>query len=53
MDGTHPKNYLIDMDGVLLRGAAPIPGATETSTPRAASLRRTMETPWSTICSAL
>ena len=29
MDTTRPKNYLIDMDGVLMRGAAPIPGATE------------------------
>ncbi len=24
-----PKNYLIDMDGVLLRGNVPIPGAPE------------------------
>ena len=24
-----PKNYFIDMDGVLMRGAAPIPGAAE------------------------
>jgi ribonucleotide monophosphatase NagD (HAD superfamily) len=24
-DGTQPKNYVIDMDGVLMRGAAPIP----------------------------
>ena len=28
-DGTQPKNYVIDMDGVLMRGAAPIPGAAE------------------------
>jgi NagD protein len=24
-----PKNYFIDMDGVLMRGAAPIPGAAD------------------------
>lgn len=28
-DGARPKNYFIDMDGVLMRGAAPIPGAAE------------------------
>lgn len=28
MEETRPKNYFIDMDGVLMRGAAPIPGAT-------------------------
>lgn len=28
MEQTQPKNYFIDMDGVLMRGAAPIPGAT-------------------------
>ena len=26
---THPKNYLIDMDGVLVRGRTTIPGADE------------------------
>lgn len=26
---TPPKNYLIDMDGVLMRGSEPIPGASE------------------------
>lgn len=26
---TRPKNYLIDMDGVLMRGSAPIPGAAD------------------------
>ncbi|MFN8441745.1 MAG: HAD-IIA family hydrolase [Caldilineaceae bacterium] len=25
----HPKNYLMDMDGVLVRGRTPIPGATD------------------------
>lgn len=29
MDAGAPKNYLIDMDGVLLRGDVPIPGAAE------------------------
>ncbi|MDX6380667.1 MAG: 5-nucleotidase [Rubrobacteraceae bacterium] len=27
VDRSQPKNYFIDMDGVLMRGAAPIPGA--------------------------
>ena len=27
MEQTRPKSYFIDMDGVLMRGAAPIPGA--------------------------
>jgi NagD protein len=29
MDTSGPKSYFIDMDGVLMRGAAPIPGAPE------------------------
>jgi len=29
MERTHPKSYFIDMDGVLMRGAAPIPGAAD------------------------
>ncbi len=29
MDADRPKNYLIDMDGVLVRGQAPIPGAVD------------------------
>ena len=29
MEETRPKNYFIDMDGVLMRGAAPVPGAAE------------------------
>lgn len=29
MESGRPKNYFIDMDGVLMRGAAPIPGAAE------------------------
>jgi NagD protein len=29
MDAPRPKNYLIDMDGVLVRGQAPIPGAVD------------------------
>jgi NagD protein len=29
MDTSSPKSYFIDMDGVLMRGAAPIPGAPE------------------------
>ncbi|HZB82716.1 MAG TPA: HAD-IIA family hydrolase [Rubrobacteraceae bacterium] len=29
MEPPNPKNYFIDMDGVLMRGAAPIPGAPE------------------------
>ncbi len=29
MEQAGPKNYFIDMDGVLMRGAAPIPGAAE------------------------
>src|SRR5918911_181459 len=29
MEPQNPKNYFIDMDGVLMRGAAPIPGAPE------------------------
>lgn len=29
MDGSSPKSYLIDMDGVLVRGNLPIPGAAE------------------------
>lgn len=28
-DRSRPKNYFIDMDGVLMRGAAPIPGAVD------------------------
>lgn len=28
-DRSQPKNYFIDMDGVLMRGAAPIPGAAD------------------------
>ncbi len=27
LEATRPKSYFIDMDGVLMRGAAPIPGA--------------------------
>jgi NagD protein len=29
MNDSPPKNYLIDMDGVLVRGTVPIPGATD------------------------
>src|SRR4028119_726626 len=29
MGSSSPKSYFIDMDGVLMRGAAPIPGAPE------------------------
>nr|WP_228281605.1 HAD-IIA family hydrolase [Rubrobacter marinus] len=29
MERSQPKNYFIDMDGVLMRGAAPIPGAAD------------------------
>ena len=29
MDPARPKNYLIDMDGVLVRGNVPIPGAVD------------------------
>ena len=29
MEQSRPKSYFIDMDGVLMRGAAPIPGAAE------------------------
>lgn len=29
MEEPRPKNYFIDMDGVLMRGAAPIPGASD------------------------
>src|SRR4028118_1774119 len=29
MEQTRPNDYLIDMDGVLVRGNAPIPGAAE------------------------
>ncbi len=29
MEQTRPKNYLIDMDGVLVRGNQPVPGAAE------------------------
>ena len=29
MDSSHTKSYFIDMDGVLMRGSAPIPGAAE------------------------
>lgn len=29
MDRSQPRNYFIDMDGVLMRGSAPVPGAAE------------------------
>jgi NagD protein len=29
MERSQPKSYFIDMDGVLMRGAAPIPGAAD------------------------
>lgn len=29
MERSHPKSYFIDIDGVLMRGAAPIPGAAD------------------------
>jgi hypothetical protein len=29
VERSHPKSYFIDMDGVLMRGAAPIPGAAD------------------------